>query len=150
MKVIFCALIVLLNMWISGCTMVSVPVRVEVEANQRLNTNINHDSLPVRLKLFQLNDKTAFQEATFRQLWKEDKVILGDSLLAKKVFTLSPGSKMRISLTRAANAQYLGVVAIFRRPNLEYWRDLKPLPNPAISMLKPLHIVLSNNKVAFQ
>ena len=54
-------------------------------------------SLPVRLRIYQLSDLNQFKEATFRELWKMDQKILGDSLVSMKELTVTPGLKNKLN-----------------------------------------------------
>jgi type VI secretion system protein VasD len=102
-------------------------VKVELQSNQGLNPDRGGESLPVVVRVYQLNDKGAFESATFNQLWKSDEGTLGKTMLTRSEVILNPNSKDKIELDRHEQAKYVGIVAIFRNPIDRKWKDLREL-----------------------
>lgn len=102
-------------------------VKVELQSNQGLNPNRQGESLPVVVRVYQLNDKGAFESATFNQLWKQDEGVLGKTMLTRSEVILNPSSNDKIELDRHEQAKYVGVVAVFRNPIDRKWKDLREL-----------------------
>ena len=102
-------------------------VKVELQSNQGLNPNRQGESLPVVVRVYQLNDKGAFESATFNQLWKQDEGILGATMLSRSEIIINPSTTDKIELDRHEQAKYVGVVAIFRNPIDRKWKDLREL-----------------------
>lgn len=114
------------------------PIDIYINADENLNPDQNQRSLPVQMRFYQLTDKDKFLRAGFHELWTEDSKTLGTGLLAKKAATIAPGSKTKVSMQRKKNCRYLGIVAIFRKPQNHSWRKLakvpKALPGLALSL----------------
>ncbi len=117
-----CFLCILLLM---GCG--SPKVKVNVTADQALNQDNQQRSLPVVLRVYQLKDKTKFEQANFKQIWKQDAALLGNELLAREEYLVQPGKKGQLKILKQEGAQYIGVVALFRDNTQNHWRILKPL-----------------------
>src|SRR5690554_5320089 len=108
----------------SACTpLPRTTMHVNVQSSPQLNLDAaSTTSLPVRLKIYQLNDATRFNDATFRQLWKSDVQILDATLLNKKELTIAPDEVKTIKITRHHQAEYIAVVGIFRHHTEEGWK----------------------------
>jgi type VI secretion system protein VasD len=102
-------------------------VNVELQSNQGLNPNRQGESLPVVVRVYQLNDKGAFESATFNQLWKQDEGVLGSTLLTRSEIIINPSTTDKVELDRHEQAKYVGIVAIFRNPVDRKWKDLREL-----------------------
>ena len=102
-------------------------VRVDLAATATLNPDLKGDPLPVVVRVYQLTDKGAFESATFSQLWKSDQAVLGKTLLTRNEVIVNPGSKSKVELDRNDKTRYVGVVAIFRNPVEQKWRELRPI-----------------------
>jgi type VI secretion system protein VasD len=107
------SVILLLLFLAAGCS--GPRVKVAMSATANLNLNEFDEPLPVVIRLYQLSDNKAFEQAAFEELWKKDLVTLGDALLTKE----------RLTYPRHDQARYVGVMAIFRRPGSESWRSVK-------------------------
>jgi type VI secretion system protein VasD len=102
-------------------------VNVELQSNQGLNPNRQGESLPVVVRVYQLNDKGAFESATFNQLWKQDEGVLGGTMLTRNEIIINPSTNDKVELDRHEQAKYVGIVAIFRNPIDRKWKDLREL-----------------------
>lgn len=140
--------IFLMMLMLAACTSIpSAPIQVQVVAAEQLNLDSTRESLPVRLKIYQLNDVTLLNEATFRQLWKSDVAVLGSTLLDKKELTINPNEKLSFKLSRHPQADYLAVVGIFRRHEDNGWKTVKPLPGQINTLLKQVLITVKGHVV---
>ncbi len=133
---------------LSSCTsMTSSTVKMQLTAARQLNPDDNFHSLPVRVKLFQLSDNTAFEEAAFQQLWKDEKKSLGSSLLAQKEITLAPGERIQLKMKRHSGAEYFAVVALFRQQMGHQWKAIKPVPGPINNLFTQIQITVKGQQV---
>lgn len=140
-------LAILLAVFLSACVSIPSPnLQVQVKASNTLNVDATLASLPVRIKIYQLSDDTAFKEATFRALWKSDASTLGASLLAKKEMTINPGQTYQFKFKRQEQAEFFGVVGIFRH-HRQGWKEIKPLSGFVRSFLIPIQIEVKNYSV---
>lgn len=98
------------------------------EADSRLNLDFNDHPLSVVLNVYQLRDRQTFARLTFDDFvsGKSDDTLLRDDIVSKTEFVVLPGNKQAIDTKLAPDAQYLGVVAIYRMPADQQWRYLVP------------------------
>ncbi len=138
----------LLCLFVTSCvTMPNTPLSLHIDASKTLNPDMSLTSLPVRVKIFQLSDATAFNEATFRGLWKNDVSVLGNSLVAKKEITINPGESQQLKITRQSNAEYIAVIAIFRQHEDNGWKSVKALPGKVNTILGKIYISAKGHRV---
>ena len=113
-----------------------------------LNQDDTGGSLPVLVRVYQLRAKEKFQQATFKTLWKSDKEALEGDLLERKEITIQPGAEteLDVDLEVKRGAAYIGVMALFRQPNAEGWKQVVPAQSSAMNPLTPkVKLVLNNN-----
>jgi type VI secretion system protein VasD len=141
---------VLLLVVLTGCS--SPPIKFGIEAGSNLNPNEKSEPLPVVARVYLLSDDQAFESAEFEAMWKDDLVVLGDSLLTRQELVLIPASEQRVVLDRRDGAKFAAVMAIFREAQEGQWRAIKPLPDNYISrrFSKTLHVRLNGNIVEFE
>lgn len=98
------------------------------EADARLNLDFNDHPLSVVLNVYQLKDRQAFARLTFDDFvsGKSDESLLGDDIVSKTELVVLPGNKQALNTQLAPDAQYLGIVAIYRTPADQQWRYLVP------------------------
>jgi type VI secretion system VasD/TssJ family lipoprotein len=96
--------IVLLLCILCGCS--SPKVKVNVAADQALNQDNRQRSLPVVVRVYQLGSKTKFEQADFKQLWKQDETLLGNDVLSRDEYLVQPGQKNTFKLAKAKGAHY--------------------------------------------
>lgn len=92
---------------------------VNLQPSKTMNVDDNGNPLPTVVRIYQLKSKYKMDKADFKSLWKNDKVLLDDDLLEKKEITVYPGKKQEIKIEKKDDAKYIGIVAIFRKPNEE-------------------------------
>jgi type VI secretion system protein VasD len=93
----------------------------------------------VLVRVYQLKGKSKFQQATFNDLWKSDKEVLGDEMVDRKEMTVQPGAKaeLEIDLEVKRGATYLGVMALFRKHDVEGWRQIVEASSSALNPMTP-------------
>ncbi|MCK4608334.1 MAG: type VI secretion system lipoprotein TssJ, partial [Gammaproteobacteria bacterium] len=143
-KINVCWLLILAILLV-GCT--PAPIDVNINAAANLNQDQAGKSLPIQVKIYQLRDKNAFQQATFRQLWQDDQAVLNKDILDKQQLTVKPNSKKTTVLKRNKDCRYVGVIAIFRRPQADAWRALYIIPDNLSIVDLDVEIYLQNNKL---
>ena len=111
-------------------------LEIKAQAGVSLNLDPVGHPLSVVVRIYQLKDKVEFSKLTFDQAssGRPDGELLGEESLGKCEFTLVPGSLHASVEAFSPGVRYLGVVALFRRPDPNYWRCLigvdppQPLP----------------------
>ena len=69
---------------------------VAVMSTARLNPDAQDRSLPVLLRVYQLNNDRRFMHASFKSLWHDDITTLGDSMVRQTEFMVQPGSNITV------------------------------------------------------
>lgn len=126
---------------LSGCSGPRLKVALSTTAN--LNLNEFEEPLPVVVRIYQLSDEAAFLKADFQTLWKRDLTALGDSLLTRDEIVLNPAHQDRLVYPRHDKAGFVGVMAVFRRPGEEGWRDIRPIADSFLSRRFSNSVVVS-------
>lgn len=105
------------------------------EAHIRLRTavDLNPDASgrpsPVVLKIFNLKERAAFENARFIEIWNNAESILGGDLISVQEIELFPNHSHEMKLEAAtANSRYIGIAAGFRNLDQAVWRDTIQLP----------------------
>lgn len=137
--------IFILTTLLSACS--PAPINVTINSTEQLNQDQHNNPLPVQVKIYQLRDKNAFLQATFRELWRQDATTLGNSMLDKQEITINPGNKTKIALTRKKDCRYVGIVAIFRRPQGNNWRVINTINNRFSVIPLTIKVNLQSSKV---
>lgn len=101
-----------------------------VEASDRLNPDEHGRSLPTIIRIYQLSDIGALEQASFQEIWRDPTGTLGESLLAQDELTIYPEQTVRRPLDRNPDANFLVGMGIFRRPVGTTWRSVMALPPP--------------------
>jgi type VI secretion system protein VasD len=135
---------------IIGCSSDTKKWRVVLMPTNTLNQDDTGGSLPVLVRVYQLRAKEKFQQATFKTLWKSDKEALEGDLLERKEVTIHPGkeTELELDLEVKRGATFIGVMAIFRQPNAEGWKQVVPAQSSAMNPFTPkVELVLNNNTI---
>lgn len=131
-----------------ACSGVSlVPVSFNIASSSLINSSENETSLPVRVRIYQLSELNKFKDATFRELWKMDKQTLGDTLISSKELTVTPSLHSKFKLDRQTKANYIGVMALFRHPELGKWRAYQKVDSQASSLISSMTVRIDGNSV---
>lgn len=92
-----------------------------VRAVAPVNLNDEGESLPVRLRLYELKDRSRFLAASFNDLWLDDRKALGpDRLADPRHVVIQPGKPdaepQRYDLISVAEGtRFIGVMALYPR-----------------------------------
>lgn len=115
-------LVMVLCLALAACSTTRRTLNIQTKATLDLQTteHVNPDSdgraSPIVLRLFLLNDKQAFEQATFLSLYQNAEQSLGDELLkAQRLQPLVPGAARDEYLELSDKARYLGVIAEYAR-----------------------------------
>jgi type VI secretion system protein VasD len=91
-------------------------------------------AIPVLVRVYQLKDNKALENATYDDLLSQGERVLRDDLLDERVVVIKPGEAAQLSTPLQGDARYVAVVALFRSPDVieNTWRvvlqrdDLEP------------------------
>ncbi|MFP5426857.1 MAG: type VI secretion system lipoprotein TssJ [Gammaproteobacteria bacterium] len=112
-------------------------LHLDLNGRSAMNTNAQEMSglsVPVLVRVYQLRDSKALEAATYDDLVSRGERVLRDDLLDERVVVVKPGESAQLSTSLQREAQYIGVVALFRSPDVlqDTWRlvlrrvDLEP------------------------
>lgn len=100
----------------------TVPLRLYAAAN--LNAGSGTRPLALVVRVYQLRNTQRFEQAAFAAFLdeKSEQAALGSDLVTANEVLLTPGQRHEVQETVAADARYIGVVALFRAPAASRWR----------------------------
>ena len=101
---------------------------LSINASTSVNPDDRKRAAPIAVRVYELKNADAFNEADFYSLQDKDKSVLADDLVTRDQFLLRPGE--RRTITRNANdaSTVLGVIAAYRDLPNAVWRANWPLP----------------------
>ena len=70
-------------------------------------------SVPVLVRVYQLKDNKALENATYDDLLSQGERVLRDDLLDERVVVIKPGEAAQLSTPLQGDARYVAVVALF-------------------------------------
>jgi type VI secretion system protein VasD len=134
-----------------GCGSGVKDVRVTLLPTNRLNPDESGAPLSVIVRVYQLRNRERFERADFRALWKNDEKVLEGDLLERKEITVYPDTKTSVELQvdQKKGVQFLGIMALFRKPQGELWRQVTssdvsswiPFKTPTVKLILDEHKV---------
>lgn len=133
-----------------GCSSDTKKWQVTFTSTKLLNQDDSGEALPVVVRVYQLKGKDKFQQATFKALWKNDRELLEGDLLDRKEITVHPDSEtvLDVDLDVKHGAAFLGVMALFRKPDVTSWKELVPAEASLVNPFTPkVKIVLDQSTV---
>jgi len=101
-----------------------------IEASDRLNPDESGRSLPTIIRIYQLSNVGALEQASFQEVWHTPDVALGESLLAQEELTIYPEQTLHRGFDRNPEANFVVAMGIFRQPVGTTWRSVIALPAP--------------------
>lgn len=99
-------------------------VTLRLHAGANLNAGASSQPLAVVIRLYKLKQRNGFEQASYENFLipQREKETFGADLVELREITLLPGQRYEVveNVTREAN--YLGVVALFRSPAPARWK----------------------------
>ncbi len=110
-------------------------LKVDLSSSANINMDQENRPLPVVVRIYQLSDITAFEQASFKDLWRNDLGVLGDQLLVHQEVVIDPAS--------------VGVMAVFRSPIDRNWKDYRKLSTSYVGrkLSTTIDVRLQGNKI---
>ena len=110
----------------SGGAPKPTPTRASLVVAGDVNPDSSGRPSPVVVRVYQLKEQGAFNDAAFFALFDKEPETLGASLITREEYELKPGETRSLGLTVAPEAHFLGVIAGYRDINNATWRTLVP------------------------
>lgn len=104
------------------------PVHLRISAAARLNPDERGESLPTAVRVYQLKGAARVRALDLGPLLRDPKEALGEDLVAVDELFVDPAGTTERTISTDKAARALAVVAVFRRPAGESWRDVVELP----------------------
>lgn len=112
---------------------------LNIEAAPGVNPDTSLRPSPIKVRIYELKDSSAFVEADYFSLDTTDKVTLAADMLARDEFILRPGESRTIERKSNAQTTAIGVLAGYRDLPNSTWRVVHKLKEaPAASWLRAL------------
>lgn len=117
---------------ISGCagrTPKPIPVKAALMTAADVNPDSEGHPAPIVVRIYELKEEGAFNNADYFRLIDREQEVLGQSLVAREEYELQPGETRAWELKLAAEARFVGVAAGFRDLANSHWKALLPAPH---------------------
>jgi len=105
-------------------------VGMTVISSPRINPEDDGSPRPVQLRVYQLKTDTRLLNASFEQVWKDDKATLQDDLVKVDELSVFPDTRTEVRFERDPSALFVVAVALFRNPKGRSWWTEFELPPP--------------------
>lgn len=106
-------------------------ITVSLLSSDTVNKTSEGEARPVVVRLYQLKGDERLFNASFEQMWKDDKATLGEDLVSTQEIQLYPGTRTDRKFDRRATVNHVVGVALFSNPAGRAWfasLDLPPIP----------------------
>lgn len=122
-------------------------LHLDLKARAELNTDDDGRSSPVVIRIYQLKDADNFNAASYQELVDNDSEILQESLIESKEVILKPDTSISIDTPFDKKADVVGVIALFKEPNLKdnSWRIV--LERGDLYITEPREIIASQYSI---
>lgn len=93
-------------------------------AREAANKNAQGIALSTVVRIYQLNDRKAFDSANYQSLFAQDSTVVKADLLAQKDVWVRPGESVTIDIPLEKETQYVAVAGMFISPEQseDSWR----------------------------
>jgi type VI secretion system protein VasD len=110
-----------------GCSALSpysalTKLDLTLTANDRLNPDLNGRPSPIVVRLIELKNPVAFENADFFSLYERPKESLAPDLVTSEELELRPGESLDLKLSVDSGSRYVGVLAAYRDLPETKWR----------------------------
>lgn len=102
-------------------------LQAEVVADEDLNPDYGGRPSPLVVRIYQLKNTVAFENADFFKLYESDVGALEADLINREEFQLKPGDRKEIEQELDPETAYLGVLAAYRDIDNAVWRRTVPM-----------------------
>lgn len=109
-------------------------LRLRVVGGARLNPDEGGQSLPTAVRVYQLKGVAKVRGAELGALLRDSKEVLGEDLVSVDELFVDPGAVGERTFAIEKGVRAVAIVAVFRRPAGETWRDVIELPGSARSL----------------
>jgi type VI secretion system protein VasD len=105
-----------------------VKMTLTLKAASDVNPDDQKRAAPIVVRVYELKDANAFNDADFFSLKDQDKALLADDLVTRDQFQMRPGDSNSIRRDAHQATKVLGVIAAYRDLPNSVWRATWPMP----------------------
>ncbi|NUA32016.1 type VI secretion system lipoprotein TssJ [Cupriavidus basilensis] len=105
-----------------------IKLELTIGAKSTVNPDDKGRASPVLVRLYELKTDTAFENADYFTLEKNDKTVLTQDLLARDEFVLRPGESRDFERKLNPETTALGLLVGYRELGKAQWRSVYKLP----------------------
>ncbi|MFJ4293208.1 type VI secretion system lipoprotein TssJ [Cupriavidus sp. NPDC089707] len=125
-----------------------IKLELSIDARSTVNPDDKGRASPVLVRVYELKTETAFENADYFSLDKNDKTVLTQDQLARDEFVLRPGESRDIERKLNPDTTALGLLIGYRDLGKATWRTVYKLPPaPAVAWYRT---VIPARKVKLQ
>lgn len=112
--------------FITGCASGPVAYKIRTAGDPVINRDESGSPLSVVVRVYQLKDRKEFSKLSFEALssGRSDEELLGGELIERSEVVVVPGGQSFAAAALTPETNYVGVVGLFRQPDLNNWRYL--------------------------
>lgn len=99
-----------------------------IAATAEINPDASGRPSPVVVRVYQLRTAEAFNAAEFFALFDDEQKVLGQELISRDEFMLTPMEKRTIDVSLTGETRFVGVIAAFRDIRNAQWRTVAAAP----------------------
>nr|WP_057924113.1 type VI secretion system lipoprotein TssJ [Burkholderia ambifaria] len=119
-------------------------LNVDLTARAALNPDEAGRPTSVAVRVYQLKDRTAFDQASYGDLLKNDRAVLAPAWQADTSTVVNPGASASLSQPMQRDTNYVAIVAFYRNPGESGgWKRV--VEKKKLDADKPLTLELSTN-----
>jgi type VI secretion system protein VasD len=100
-------------------------------ASPTINPTADGQPRPLVVRVYELKGDERILNATFDQVWHDEKATLADDVVKMQEVQVYPATRVDVKLERAPPVNHIAAVALFREVNARSWFteiDLPPVP----------------------
>lgn len=111
---------------VTACASQPVTYPIRAAADPVINRDETGSALSVVVRVYQLRDRKAFAGLGFEAMssGRSDAELLGGDVIERSEVVVVPGQQALAAGTLTPDTRYIGLVAMFRQPDLDNWRYL--------------------------
>ncbi|WP_053148319.1 type VI secretion system lipoprotein TssJ [Pseudomonas sp. P97.38] len=133
----------------SGCAVWSpfstmTKLNLTLAASDQLNPDLNGRPSPVVVRLFELRQPVAFENADFFSLYERARETLSPDLVASEELEMRPGDSVELRLGLTGDGRYVGLLAAYRDLPHTRWRYTLPV---APAQLTEASLILAHDGI---
>ncbi len=105
-------------------------VTLSLLASPAINLTPTGSPRPVVVRVYQLKNDSRLYNASFEDVWHDDKTSLGDDVVKVDEVEIYPATRADVKFERTEPVAHVAVVAIFQEPKGRSWFSIFDLPPP--------------------